>query len=146
LISDFSICTTNPDFTEGDSGTAILDNFEQSDRIAVLVLNRDLGETIQRITSARKAASLELWAWLRYKNANGSDIYIATDATRVLYLPGFANKKYETDFYVESRKEPMETYPRARFQVAHRLPGLTSPQLRQPREAAILATHQSEPV
>src|SRR5712691_2756128 len=54
----------------------ILDNFEPSDRIAMLVLNRDFGETIQRITSAQKAASPEFQAWLRYKNANGSDIYI----------------------------------------------------------------------
>src|ERR1700720_3645252 len=54
----------------------ILDNFDAADRIAILVLNRDFGETIQRITSAQKAASPEFQAWLRYKNANGSDIYI----------------------------------------------------------------------
>ena len=53
----------------------ILDNFEHTDRIAVLVLNREFGETIQRITSAQKAASPEFQAWLRYKNANRSDIY-----------------------------------------------------------------------
>jgi RepB DNA-primase from phage plasmid len=176
----------------------ILDNFEQTERIAMLVLNRDFGETIQRITSAQKAASPEFQAWLRYKNANGSDIYIgmnplkknastrtkeeidsikhvyidldhggpealeavenssvvpkpnyvlnsspekhqvvwkvegmnleeaegllhaiarefggdsaATDATRVLRVPGFANKKYETNFYVEARRESTETY------------------------------------
>jgi hypothetical protein len=176
----------------------ILDNFEPTDRIAMLVLNRDFGETIQRITSAQKAASPEFQAWLRYKNANGSDIYIgmnplqkdastrtkeeiarikhvyidldhggqeaveaienssvvpkpnfvlnsspgkhqviwkvedmnleeaesllhamarkfggdpaATDATRVLRLPGFANKKYQADFYVEARKQTEETY------------------------------------
>jgi hypothetical protein len=176
----------------------ILDNFESSDRIAMLVLNRDFGETIQRITSAEKAASPEFQAWLRYKNASGSDIYIgmnplrrdastrtkediesirhvyldldqggsdalesvenssavpkpnyvltsspdkfqivwkvegmsldeaegllhamarefggdpaATDATRVLRLPDFANKKYETDFYVEARRESTERY------------------------------------
>ena len=176
----------------------ILDNFEATDRIAMLVLNRDLGETIQRITSAQKAASPEFQAWLRYKNANGSDIYMgmnplkkdaatrtkeevksirhvyldldhggpgalesienssvvpkpnyvlnsspekhqvvwkvegmnleeaegllhamardfggdpaATDATRVLRVPGFANKKYETNFYVEARRESTETY------------------------------------
>ena len=34
----------------------------------------------------------------------------ATDATRVLRLPGFANKKYETDFYVEARRESTETH------------------------------------
>jgi hypothetical protein len=176
----------------------ILDNFEQTDRIAVLVLNRNFGETIQRITSAGKASSPEFQAWLRYKNANGSDIYMgmnplrkdastrtkediesirhvyldldqggpealkavehsslvpkpnyvltsspakfqiawkvegmsleeaegllhamarefggdpaATDATRVLRLPGFANKKYGTDFYVEVRNESTDTY------------------------------------
>jgi hypothetical protein len=176
----------------------VLDNFEPTDRIAMLVLNRDFGETIQRITSAQKAASPEFQAWLRYKNANGSDIYIgmnplrqdastrtkediesirhvyldldhggpealqsiensstvpkpnyvltssprkfqiswkvegmsldeaegllhamarefggdpaATDTTRVLRLPGFANKKYETDFYVEARRESTATY------------------------------------
>src|SRR5258708_10601530 len=54
----------------------ILDNFEPTDRIAMLVLNRVFGETVQRITSARKAASPEFQAWLRYKNANGSYIYI----------------------------------------------------------------------
>jgi RepB DNA-primase from phage plasmid len=176
----------------------ILDNFEPTDRIAVLVLNRDLGETVQRITSAQKAASPEFQAWLRYKNANGSDIYIgmnslkkdaatrtkediesilhvyldldhgglealkavenssvvpkpnyvlnsspekhqvvwkvedmrleeaeallhamarefggdpaATDATRVLRIPGFANKKYEADFHVQARRESTDTY------------------------------------
>ena len=176
----------------------ILDNFEETDRIAMLVLNRDFGETIQRITNAQKASSPEFQAWLRYKNANGSDIYMgqnplrkdastrtkediesirhvyldldhggpdalesvenssavpkpnyvltsspgkfqvvwkvegisleeaegllhamarefggdpaATDATRVLRLPGFANKKYGTDFYVEARRESTDTY------------------------------------
>ncbi|PYV67363.1 MAG: hypothetical protein DMG97_27365 [Acidobacteria bacterium] len=60
----------------------ILDNFEETDRIAMLVLNRDFGETIQRITSAQKASSPEFQAWLRYKNANGSDIYIGQNPLR----------------------------------------------------------------
>jgi hypothetical protein len=176
----------------------ILDNFEAADRIAILVLNRDSGDTTQRITSAQKAASPEFQSWLRYKNANGWDIYVgmnplkrdawtrtkediesikhvyidldqggpealdaienssivpkpnyvlnsspekhqvvwrvegmnleeaegllhamvqefsgdpaATDANRVLRVPGFANKKYETNFYVQARRESTETY------------------------------------
>ena len=176
----------------------ILDNFDPTDRIALLVLNRDSDETIQRIASAQKAASPEFQAWLRYKNANGSDIYIgmnplkkdaatrtkediesirhvyldldhggpdtlegvenssavpkpnyvlnsspgkhqvvwrveglnleeaegllhamarefggdsaATDATRVLRLPGFANKKYEANFFVEARRTSTQTH------------------------------------
>jgi hypothetical protein len=189
----------------GSASEYILDNFEAIDRIAMLVLNRDFGETIQRITSAEKAASPEFQAWLRYKNANGSDIYIgmnplrqnaaartkeelqcirhlyldldqdgpkavesvehssaipqpnyvltsspgkfqivwkvegmtleeaegllhamarafggdpaASDATRVLRLPAFANKKYETDFYVQARRESTETYGLRDFQL-----------------------------
>jgi hypothetical protein len=176
----------------------ILDNFKPTDRIAVLVLNRQLGETTQRITTAQKASSPEFQAWLRYKNASGADIYVgmnalqrhastrtkddiekishvyldldhggaislealensdlvprpnyvlntspekfqvvwkvegmtieeaealnqamvrefdgdpaATDSTRVLRLPGFSNKKYEPDFYVQARTESTQTY------------------------------------
>jgi hypothetical protein len=176
----------------------ILDNFKPTDRIAVLVLNRQLGETTQRITTAQKASSPEFQAYLRYKNANGADIYVgmnalqhhasartkddiekishvyldldhggtaslealeksdlvprpnyvlntspekfqvvwkvegmtieeaealnqamvrefdgdpaATDSTRVLRLPGFANKKYDPDFYVKARTESTQTY------------------------------------
>jgi hypothetical protein len=176
----------------------ILDNFKPTDRIAILVLNRQLGETTQRITTAQKASTPEFQAWLRYKNANGADIYVgmnalqhhastrtkddidkishvyldldhggtvsldalensdvvprpnyvlntspekfqvvwkvegmtteeaealnqamvrefdgdpaATDSTRVLRLPGFANKKYEPDFYVQARAESTQTY------------------------------------
>jgi hypothetical protein len=175
----------------------ILENFKPTDRIAVLVLNRQLGETTQRITTVQKASSPEFQAWLRYKNANGADIYVgmnalqhhastrtkddiekishvyldldncgtaslealensalvprpnyvletspekfqvvwkveemtveeaealnraivrefegdqaATDSTRVLRLPGFANKKYESDFYVLARTESTQT-------------------------------------
>jgi len=60
----------------------ILDNFEPIDRIATLVLNRDLGEILQRITSALKASSPEFQAWLRYKNVTGSDIYIGMNPLR----------------------------------------------------------------
>jgi hypothetical protein len=58
----------------------ILDNFKPTDRVAILVLNRQIGETTQRITTAQKASSPEFQAWLRYKNANGADIYIGMNA------------------------------------------------------------------
>jgi hypothetical protein len=176
----------------------ILHNFKPTDRIAVLVLKQQLGETTQRITTAQKASSPEFQAWLRYKNARGADIYVgmnalqhhastrtkddlekvshvyldldhsgaaslealenselvprpnyvlntspekfqvvwkvegvtiaeaealnqamvrefdgdpaATDSTRVLRISGFANKKYEADFYVQARAESTQTY------------------------------------
>jgi hypothetical protein len=197
-----------PEKTERPAPTPseyILDNFEPADRIAVLVLNRQFRETTQRITTAEKAASPEFQAWLRYKNANGADIYVgmnalkrhastrtkddiesishvyldldyggtpaldamqnselvprpnyvlntspekfqvvwkvermtieeaeglnqamvrefdgdpaATDSTRVLRLPGFANKKYQADFCVEVRAESTQTYHLRHFKL-----------------------------
>jgi hypothetical protein len=212
----------------------ILDAFEPSNRIAILALNRDLRETVQRITSAEKAASPEFQAWLRHKNANGSDIYIgmnpvgpdaatrtkeeigairhvyidldyggekaleavhqssavpkpnfvltsspakfqvvwkvegmtleeaeallralarefggdtaATDATRVLRLPGFANKKYDTNFYVEAQKHSDETHHLRDFKL--HIDGQDSPRqtfhTRAKRESSKEALSQSE--
>ena len=197
--------TENPKTFYPSASDYINDNFTPSERIAVLVLNRHLGETTQRITTAQKAASPEFQAWLRYKNANGADIYVgmnplkqdastrtkddietirhlyidldhggstaldtiknsdlvphpnyvlntspdkfqvvwkvegitpeeaealqhgmvrefggdpaATDSTRVLRLPGFANKKYDQDFYVQARFESTQTYHHRDFKV-----------------------------
>src|ERR1700734_4152176 len=65
-----------PTWASPTASEYINDNFKPCERIAVLVLNRSLRETTQRITTAQKAASPEFQAWLRYKNANGADIYI----------------------------------------------------------------------
>ena len=59
----------------------ILQNFEASDRIAVLVRSRKAGETIQRITTAKNAASQDFQAWLRHKNVS-SDVYIGMNTLR----------------------------------------------------------------
>jgi len=197
--------TITPKQASPTASEYISDNFKPSDRIAVLVLNRNLGETTQRITTAQKAGSPEFQAWLRYKNANGADIYVgmnplkqdastrtkgdietirhvyvdldhggsaaleeikksdlvpqpnfvldtspekfqvvwkvegmtleeaealqqamvrefggdpaATDATRVLRLPGFANKKYDRDFYVQAKVDSTQTYHLRDFKV-----------------------------
>jgi len=53
------------------------ENFEPSDRLAVVVRNRESGETIQRMSTARRIGSPDFQAWLRFKNAYGSDIYIS---------------------------------------------------------------------
>lgn len=55
-------------------------NYENSDRLAAVVLNRQQGETIQRIATAEAIASPRFQAWLRHKNAHGSDIYISQNA------------------------------------------------------------------
>ncbi len=52
-------------------------NYETCDRLAVVLLNGQQGETIQRIATAEVIASPRFQAWLRHKNAHGSDIYIS---------------------------------------------------------------------
>src|SRR5271169_4490675 len=59
----------------------ILQNFEPTDRIAVLVRNRRAGETIQRITTAKNAASPDFQAWLRHKNV-ASDVYVSMNTLK----------------------------------------------------------------
>ena len=56
------------------------ENFQPSDRLAAVVRNRVSGETIQRMSTAQRIGSSEFQAWLRYKNANGSDIYVSLNA------------------------------------------------------------------
>jgi len=52
-------------------------NFDASDRLAVLVCNRDRGETIQRIATSARIAEPAFQEWLRFKNEKEScDIYL----------------------------------------------------------------------
>lgn len=60
----------------------ILQNFEASDRIAILVRSRRSGETLQRITTAKNAASEDFLEWLRHKNV-GSDIYVSMNTLKL---------------------------------------------------------------
>jgi hypothetical protein len=52
-------------------------NYQPSDYLAALVLNRERGEKRQPIRTAEVIAGEEFQAWLRYKNAKGSDVYIS---------------------------------------------------------------------
>ncbi len=58
----------------------ILRNFEPSDRLAVVVLNKRTGPVMQRISTAERIASLEFQAWLGHQNAKGWDIYLSMNA------------------------------------------------------------------
>lgn len=59
----------------------ILDNFEPSDRIAILVRDSKRGETVQRITTAANVASPDFQTWLRHKNLT-SDVYIGMNTLK----------------------------------------------------------------
>ena len=60
----------------------IQENFEAEDWLAVVVRNRESGETVQRITTAQQIASHEFQSWLRHKNAHGSDIYLSLNTLK----------------------------------------------------------------
>jgi hypothetical protein len=60
----------------------IHENFEPSDRIAVLVLNRESGRRVQRVVTAQALATEPWQRWLRHENAIGGDIYISQNALR----------------------------------------------------------------
>jgi hypothetical protein len=60
----------------------ILENFEPTDRIAILVRNQRSGEVLQRITTATNAAGSDFQTWLRYKNLHGADIYIGMNSLK----------------------------------------------------------------
>jgi len=52
-------------------------NFDASDWLAVVAVNRKSGEITQRISPARNVVSSEYQRWLRYLNATGSDVYVS---------------------------------------------------------------------
>lgn len=58
-------------------------NFHPSDRLAVLVRNRDRGETVQRITAQPRIVEPSFQDWLHYKNEKEScDIYIGMNTLK----------------------------------------------------------------
>ncbi len=207
-------------------------NYEPTDRLALVVLNRQRAETIQRIATA-EAIAHRFQGWLRHKNARGSDIFIsqnalnedadgrtkadiktirhvyldldrdgdqalakiksspnvpkpnfvintspgkyqviwkvqgmnqaeseslmramvrefggdpaATDSTRVLRLPGFFNKKYETGHRIEAWQHSSETYQQSDFKVALGTSQELNPASSQKANAERSATHQRTP-
>ena len=58
----------------------ILDNFERSDRLAVVLIDRRSGVVVQRISSAEQIASQEFQLWLRGENRAGRDVFVSMNA------------------------------------------------------------------
>src|SRR5438128_936996 len=58
----------------------IRDNFEPSDRLAVVLLNKRTEDVIQRIAAAEKDAAHDFQAWLRFQNANRYEVYVSMNA------------------------------------------------------------------
>src|SRR5213082_851113 len=53
----------------------IKDNFEPSDRLAVVIKRRQKDEIVQRLATAERLAGPRFQAWLRFENAaHGGDV------------------------------------------------------------------------
>jgi hypothetical protein len=60
----------------------VRDNFQATDRLAVVLLDKRNDAVIQRLASAAQVASPEFQAWLRHKNAQRYDVYVSMNALR----------------------------------------------------------------
>ena len=63
-----------------DKNTAskyIRENFEPTDRLAIVLLNKRSGQVIQRLADADKIGSEPFQAWLRHQNAQRFEVYIS---------------------------------------------------------------------
>ncbi len=60
----------------------IRENFEESDRLAVVLVDAKKRAATQRIASAERIASADFQAWLRHRNASGEEIYLSMNTLR----------------------------------------------------------------
>ena len=67
-------CVSAPEYIE--------ENFEPSDRLAIVLLNKRTGTVTQRIASAERIAAPDFQACLRYRNAQRDEIYISMNTFR----------------------------------------------------------------
>ena len=60
----------------------IKQNYQPSDRLAIVIRNRARNYTLQRLLSAADAAAPRFQSYLRHENATGSDIYISMNTLK----------------------------------------------------------------
>jgi len=75
---------TKEENTKGISATEyIRTNFNSSDRLAILVRNRNRGETVQRITTSARIVEPAFQEWMHFKNEKEScDIYVGMNTLK----------------------------------------------------------------
>lgn len=67
---------------EDPAADYVRDNFEPSDRLALVLLNKRDDSVVQRLMSAWAIASDDTQKWLRYMNAQRYDVYVSMNALR----------------------------------------------------------------
>ncbi len=125
----------------------IEENFQPSDRLAVVLLNKRTGAVTQRIASAERLAAPEFQAWLRHRNAQKEEIYISMNtlredargrtkgdiqAIRHLYLDFDENGTEAVDRLIQRQDMPLPNYQISsspgKWQVVWKVEGFTPEQ------------------
>jgi hypothetical protein len=60
----------------------IRENFRPSDRIAVVLIQKETHRVVQRVATAERVASAEFQAWLRHENASRFEVYVSMNALK----------------------------------------------------------------
>jgi len=60
----------------------VLELFEPADRVAILVRNRSIGQTVQRIAQAGTIAKSGFQSWLARQNACGFDVFVGMNPVK----------------------------------------------------------------
>jgi RepB DNA-primase from phage plasmid len=69
-------------FARDIAGSYLRGAFEPTDRLAVVLVNKQAASVIQRVATAEKIAAQDFQAWLRYQNAQRYEIYVSMNALR----------------------------------------------------------------
>ena len=62
--------------------TYLKENFEPSDRLAVVLVHKPTRGVLQRLATAEQIAAPDFQGWLRHKNADPHEVYIAMNALK----------------------------------------------------------------
>lgn len=62
--------------------TYIRENFRPTDRVAVVLIQKETHRVVQRVATAERVASAEFQAWLRHENASRFEVYVSMNALK----------------------------------------------------------------
>ncbi len=82
IVMIWSQSTKIHKFAHDIPGPYLRGSFDPTDRLAVVLVNRQSNSVIQRLATAEKIASEEFQAWLRYQNAQRYEVYVSMNTLR----------------------------------------------------------------
>jgi hypothetical protein len=72
----------NRDSRKDLASNYLRENFEPSDRLAIVLVHKPTRGVLQRLATAEQIASPDFQRWLRHKNANQHEVYVSMNALK----------------------------------------------------------------